>query len=189
MSGIGHNKGPAMDAGVTYRTFQWRHAQRAMMPKALPLMIIKMRVKRARELGMDYQTYAKVRQAAGHDILALMFSSNALRIIGPGARMPDAETRALEAVSSARKLALVHAPNMPSSVLQANPVLDAADIAPKFTDKWADIRHRLTGFLGDQKLPFDKVLIIGDAPLEADWSVAARAAGYLPSVRYFAHQM
>ena len=73
-----------MDRGVTYRTYQWKRAREAMMPKAIPLMVVKMRVRRAAELGMDYATYARCRQATGHDILALLFSSNALRVIGPG---------------------------------------------------------------------------------------------------------
>ncbi|MEP2031547.1 MAG: hypothetical protein ABJI96_22860 [Paracoccaceae bacterium] len=155
------------------------------MPKTIPLMIVRMRVVRARELGMDYKTYASVRQASGQDILALMFSSNALRVIGPGAQMPDAEERALKAIRSAKKLALVHAPLTPPAVLQENPVLDAADTAPRFTDSWSDMRARLTRFVCTQELPSNQVLLIGDTALEQEWTTAAKAGGYLPADRYF----
>lgn len=188
MAGLGHNNGPTMQRGHSYRSYQWRKAQKALMPNTLPLMLIRMRVRRAAELGMNYKTYARIRQASGRDIMALLFSSNALRIIGDGAKMPDAEDRVLQAVKSAQKLTLVHAPNSPAAVLQANPVLDAADVAPRFTDSWSQMRERIEGLIRRQKLPGDQVLIIGDAPLEADWMTAVRAAGYLPAHQYFTHQ-
>ncbi|MHA6262449.1 hypothetical protein ACXYMO_04540 [Arenibacterium sp. CAU 1754] len=158
------------------------------MPNTMPLMIVRMRVKRAAELGLDYQTYASIRQASGQDILGLLFSSNALRIIGNGARMPDAEDRALRAIKSASKLSLVHAPNTPPAVLQANPVLDATAAAPRLTDSWSDMRQRLAGFIRHNRLPGNQVLIIGDAPLENEWTTAAKAAGYLRADQYFTHQ-
>jgi hypothetical protein len=188
MTRIGHNQGPTLEPGQTYRTFQWRQAQQALMPKTMPLMIIRMRVMRARELGMDYQTYASVRQASGQDILALMFSSNALRVVGPGAKMPGAEERVLKTIKAAKKLALVHAPLSPPAVLQANPVLDATDAAPQFVDSWSDMRERLVRFVCAQKLPPNQVLIIGDTAIEREWTTAARAGGYLPAGRYFTAQ-
>lgn len=186
-AGIGHNQGPSMDKGAAYRTYQWKRARQALMPKTMPLFVVKMRVRRAAELGMDYATYARCRQATGHDILALLFSSNALRVIGPDAHIPGAEAEALARVKAARKLTLVHAPRDPGAVLQANPVLDAADAAPRFTDSWADMRDRVQQFIQAQSLPSRQVLIIGDTPLEEEWSTAAKACGYLPSSAYFAH--
>ena len=185
---IGHNNDPSMERGQTYRGYQWRRAQQALMPNTLQMMLIKMRVRRAAELGMVYKTYAQIRQASGQDIMALLFSSNALRIIGNGAKMPDAENRAVEAVKSASKLTLVHTPHTPPAILQANPVLDAAEAAPRFTDSWTQMRERVEGLIRQRNLPGDQVLIIGDAPLEADWSAAARAAGYLRADQYFTHQ-
>lgn len=184
-AGIGHNQGPSMEPGQLWRTHQWRSAQRQLMRKTIPLMVVKMRMKRAAELGMDYKTYASIRQASGQDILALMFSSNALRIIGQGAKMPDAESHALEAVRAAQKLSLVHAPNTPDGVLMANPVLDAVAVAPKFNESWSAMRDRVSSLIQSQKLPGNTVLVIGDAPMESDWSTAARAAGYLSASQYF----
>ena len=186
--GIGHNNGPTMERGHRWRTYQWRRAQAKLMPKTMPLMIVKMRVRRAAELGMDYKTYASIRQASGQDIMALLFSSNALRIIGDGARMPDGEARVLGAVKSAQKLSLVHRPHLPEAVLRANPVVDAASAAPRFTDSWSLMRQQLESFIRVRAVAGNQVVIVGDTSLEADWVTAAKAAGYVPAARYFVHQ-
>ena len=157
------------------------------MPKAIPLMVVRMHVARARQLGLDYPTYAAVRKASGRDIMGLLFSSNALRVVRADApQMPVARADLLETVKAARKLALVHAPLQSDVVQQANPVLDAVGMAPKFTDSWAEMRDHLGGFIADQRIARDQVLIIGDTALERDWCAAGRAAGYLEAARYFA---
>jgi hypothetical protein len=185
MAEIGHNNGPAMDAAARLRVNQWRTAQAQLMRKTIPLTIVRMRMKRATELGLDYKTYARVRQASGRDILALLFSSNALRIIGQGAKMPADRDAALARVKRADQLALVHRPNTPEGVLAANPTLQDAAAAPLFTDSWSAMRERVSGLIQTRNLPGDTVLVVGDAPLEADWYAAARAAGYLTAETYF----
>ena len=52
IAGIGHNQGPSLERGQKWRTFQWQKAREAAMPSAIPLMVVKMRVARARELGL-----------------------------------------------------------------------------------------------------------------------------------------
>ena len=185
MAGIGHNQGPSMERGHAWRTHQWRRAQRDLMPNTIPLMVVKMRMRRATELGLDYKAYAQIRQATGRDILALLFSSNALRIIGRGARMPERQAQALSDIRQAQRLTLVHRPLDPGGVLAANPELEAADVAPGLADSWAATRERLNGFVQSRRLSGDQVLIVGDAPLEEEWLAAARAAGYLRAERYF----
>ncbi|XDA96892.1 hypothetical protein AB1M95_12230 [Sulfitobacter sp. LCG007] len=189
LPGIGHNQGPTMEEGHLWRKFQWQKAREAAMPKAIPLMVVRMRVARARSLGMDYRSYAAIRQATGRDILALLFSSNALQVVRADApRMPMSREAALGAVREARKLALVHRPLAPAGFRDANPVLDATEQAPIFTDSWADMRARLDDFVRSERLCGDQVLIIGDTAHERDWTTAARAAGYLEAERYFAGQ-
>ncbi len=89
-------------------------------------------------------------------------------------------------MTGARKLALVHAPLSADMVHLANPVLDGAGTAPKFTDSWSAMRDHLGGFVSEQRLNRDQVLIIGDTALERDWTAAAQAAGYVEASRYFA---
>ncbi len=156
------------------------------MPKTIPLMVVKMRVRRARALGLDYKAYAAIRQATGRDILALLFSNNALRVIRADApQMPVNEARVLSTVTGAQKLALVHAPIPAGLIGAANPVLDHAAAAPKFTDSWSQMRDHLSDVVRGRNLVGDQVLIIGDTGLERDWSAAAKAAGYLEAERYF----
>lgn len=156
------------------------------MPSAIPLMVVKMRVARARELGLDYKAYAAIRQATGRDILALLFSSNALRVVRAGApHIPLREAEVLDKVQRAQKLALVHRPLRPDSMAQANPVLDHVAEAPKFTDSWSAMRDHLGQVVQGRKLVGDQVLIIGDTGLERDWATASKAAGYVEAARYF----
>ncbi|WP_415401888.1 hypothetical protein [Tateyamaria sp. SN3-11] len=174
-----------MDFGHRWRTHQWRRAQKEMMPNTIPLMVVRMRVRRAAELGMDYKTYATARQAAGRDILGLLFSSNALRIIGGDAAMAQDRARALAAVRNAGRLALVHRPHQPEGVQDANPMLDAAALAPDITTSWSDMRERVAGFVRERGFVGDQVVVIGDTTLEAEWAPAMRAASYLSADRYF----
>ena len=81
------------------------------------------------------------------------------------------------------RLSLVHGPLDPGTVLDRNPVLDAAAPAPAFTDGWSAIRARVTSVLGP--LPRDGILVIGETGLEREWSEAGRCAGYLPAERFF----
>jgi len=184
--GIGHNQGPALERGQAWRTFQWRKARAAAMPKAIPLMVVKMHVARAHQLGLDYPTYAALRKASGRDIMALLFSSNALRVVRAEApRMPLERGALLGALEGAQRLALVHPPLAPGEVAAANPELEATGRAPLFTDSWSAMREHLGQFIQERRLARDQVLIIGDTALERDWSAAARAAGYLEAGRYF----
>lgn len=186
-AGIGHNQGPTMERGKLWRTFQWQKARNEAMPKTIPLMVVKMHVARARALGLDYPTYAAVRKATGRDIMALLFSSNALRVVRAEAPyIPVDRGEVLSAVQGARKLALAQVPLNPDLLHLANPVLDAVGTAPKFTDSWSDMRDHLGGFVTDQRLVRDQVLIIGDTALERDWAGAVQAAGYIEAQRYFA---
>lgn len=180
MSQIGHNRGPTMEPGAGWRRYAWRRSRAELLPK-LPLEIVRMRVRRARELGLDYKTYAGVRATTGRDLVAFLFSSNALRV---APQMPVARAEKLEELHQCGRLALVHVPLDPCSVAQANPCFDAVGQAPVFTDGWGEIRARVQDILGP--LPRDGVLVIGETGLEREWSVAGRCAGYLPSERFFA---
>ncbi|MGR3466523.1 MAG: hypothetical protein ACU0CI_01480 [Shimia sp.] len=177
MSEIGHNGGPSMDRGHRLRTYQWRRAREALVP-TLPLMILRRRVARARELGLDYTTYAGVRASTGRDVIGFLFSDNALRL----KRMEVAEEVAakLAAIREAGKVALIHAP-----APLAAPHMDALARAPVLSDGWPDMRDRVCGLLRRQALPRDGVLVVGETALERAWSEAGRTAGYLEADRFF----
>jgi hypothetical protein len=180
---IGHNNGPAMDAGVHYRTHCWRVARENLLP-TLPIEVVRLRLRRARELGLDYKTYASVRAATGHDVVAFLFSSNALRVAMTRPALPDDQAAKLAAVVGAARIALTTAPLTPGMVMAATAVLDAASEAPAWLASFADqaraIRNALPG------VPGDRVILVGDHGLERDWCAAGRLAAYLPAERYFA---
>jgi hypothetical protein len=181
MGEIGHNGGPSMDGGVSWRKHCWSAARAQLLP-TLPIEVVRLRVKRAKELGLDYRTYAGVRAATGHDVVAFLFSSNALRVSVLRPAMPDARALKLAEVQCGR-LALAVAPLTPGMVAAANPVLDGVHPAPFALAGFAEMRDRLRAALG--KVPSDQVILVGDLGLERDWCAAGRLAGYLPAERYF----
>jgi len=177
--GIGHNSGTDFD-GYAGRLHQWRKARKDLIKGRMPLEVVRMRVRRAAALGLDYGTYASVRASTGRDIVALLFSSSALGMLRQ-AEMEALAAQKLERIAASRG-ALIHAP-LP--VTAVGP-LDWAYRAPAFTDSWSAARERLIAVLKARHLPADGVLMIGATAVEREWCAAARAAGWVPSERYFA---
>jgi hypothetical protein len=181
MGEIGHNGGPSLAGGVSWRKHCWSSARERLLP-TLPIEVVRLRVKRAQALGLDYKTYAGVRAATGHDVVAFLFSSNALRVSLLRPVMPEARAVKLAEVQCGR-LALAVAPLTPGMLEAANPVLDGAHPAPYALAGFGEMRSMLRSALG--KLPSDQVILVGDLGLERDWCAAGRLAGYLPAQRYF----
>ena len=181
-AGMGHNNGPTMEAGYRYRRHQWQKAREALLP-TLPLFVLMMRVKRAKELGLDYKTYAGVRASTGRDVIGFLFSSNALRLVR--AELPEDRARDVAEIRDAGKVALIHSPLCVDAVARANPVLDRVVAAPRFTDPWPEMRAKIRDVMVQERLPADGVLVIGSTTLEREWAAAGRTAGYLAAERYF----
>lgn len=181
MGEIGHNGGPSLERGVSWRRHCWSSARERLLP-TLPIEVVRTRVKRAQALGLDYKTYAGVRAATGHDVVAFLFSSNALRVSLVRPAMPEARAAKLAEVQCGR-LALAVAPLTPGLVATANPVLDGVHPAPYALAGFGVMRERVRAALG--KIASDQVILVGDLGLERDWCAAGRLAGYLPAERYF----
>ena len=114
MGGIGHNGGPSVSEGESWRRHCWTAARAALLP-TLPIEVLRTRVKRAADLGLDYKTYASVRAATGHDVVACLFSSNALRVSLVRPVMPEARALKLAEVQCGR-LALATIWPAPSTI-------------------------------------------------------------------------
>lgn len=180
---IGHNDGPSVGSGESWRRHCWRQARAALLP-TLSIEVLRTRVKRAKALGLDYQTYASVRAATGHDVVAFLFSSNALRIAPIRPAVPHDRATKLAAIADCQRITLAQG-LPPSLILAANAgFLDAAHVAPHpfagFRQSHAVLRLAL------KHVPGDRVLLIGDTGLEREWCAAGRLAGYLTADRYFA---
>jgi hypothetical protein len=180
---IGHNGGPSVEPGQSWRRHAWGAAREALLP-TLPLEVVRMRVRRAAELGLDYKTYASVRAASGHDVVAFLFSSNALRVAVQRLTLPADRAEKLAGLRQVTRIALATAPLSPETLRLANPEhLDEAAAAPFALARFRDIAASLRETLGSR--PGDRVILVGDHGLERDWVAAARLAAYLPAERYF----
>jgi len=179
---IGHNGGPGVEAGASWRRHCWTSARARLLP-TLPIEVVRLRVRRAAELGLDYRTYAGVRAATGHDVVAFLFSSNALRVTATRPVMAEERAVKLAAIRDCQRIALAVAPLQAPVVLQANPVLDQAHAAPPALGRFRDVAAALRTACG--KLPSDRVLLVGDMALEREWCAAGRLAAYLSADRYF----
>lgn len=178
--GMGHNGGPSVEPGQGWRTHCWRSARAALLP-TLPVEVVRMRLRRAAELGLDYRTYAGVRAQTGQDVVAFLFSSNALRVSAAAPALPADRTLRLAGLRDVARLGLAVAPLRAAQLAQ--PPLDGAQDAPGL---WASPREqaaRLRAILG--RIPGDRVLLVGETALERDWCLHGRLAGWLPASGYF----
>jgi hypothetical protein len=172
---IGHNKGPSMEAGASWRTHCWTTARETLLPH-VPIEILRGRLKRAAELGLDYRTYAGIRATTGRDVIAVLFSSNAL--CAPAIHRNRAEK--LAGVQALR-IGLATPPLAPETLLAAP--LDAAYPAPRVLDSFARQRDTLRTALGNT--PRDAAVLVGAYHLERDWVTAAQLGGYIDAAQYF----
>lgn len=187
--GIGHNGGPAMDRGVPWRRHCWSVARAELLPH-LPLEVIRLRVRRAKEIGLDYRTYALARETSGRDIIAFLYSSNALGILKPGEPLADHRAGRLRALRGCARTLLAQAsldPRRLAAALEAEQGIAFAGAAPApgFWASWREQRARVLAAL-PAGVPPTGVMLIGDAPGERGWCDAAGLGSYLPAERYFA---
>jgi hypothetical protein len=178
---IGHNRGPALDVATGWKTHCWRQAREALLP-TLPVEVVRLRVKRAKELGLPYKTYAGIRAQTGHDVVAFLFSSNALKA-GPLSPMLSAPIAAkLAGLTDVALIGLASAPLAPGA-LALNPELDRAHAAPYVLASFPLTARTLRAAMGP--LPADRVVLVGFGALERDWCAAGRLAAFLPGAQYF----
>lgn len=180
----GHNGGPALEPAGGWRLHCWKQARADLLPH-LPLEVLRGRVRRAKELGLDYKTYASVRAATGHDVVAFLFSSNALSVLPQRPALPQDRAMRLEALVECRRLGLANPPLSPEHLVgAAQGRIDTAHPAPALLDSFAAARGAIRAAL--DRLPGDRVILVGDLGLERDWCAAGKLAWYVPAERYFA---
>lgn len=178
----GHNGGPTLEPGHGWRRHCWGQARAELLPQ-LPLNVIRRRVARAKEIGLDYRVYASVRAATGRDIIGFLFSSNALRMHLQVLDLPANRAAHLANMRGCRRIVLLQPPLSPP--LPAGSPLDRAAPAPQPFAPFAAMRQRVADPLAAERLPSDAVLMIGATALEREWAAAGRLAGYLPESRFF----
>jgi hypothetical protein len=180
--GPGHNGGPTLEPGTGWRRHCWQAARERLLP-TLPIEVLRGRLRRAQDLGLDYRTYASLRAATGHDVVAFLFSSNALRLVPPAPLPADRQAR-LAALRDCGRIALAQQATPEAVIAAAAGLIDGAHPAPPLLGSFARVRADLRAALG--RVPGDRVVLVGDHRLEQDWTAAGRLAFYLPAERYFA---
>lgn len=174
--GIGHNEGPPLDPGRTWRAYVWRRAKVEGLPK-VGIETVRRHVRRAASLGLTYQQYASIRVGTGRDVRALLFSGAALGLRrGAGPAAPHVAK--LSRLSDVERLLLGDEP-------LGEPIFDAAAPAPPFAAPLSEGRRAIRGLLDPRKLPGDAVVMIGERIEEAGWAEAARLARFIRAEVYF----
>ncbi len=166
-----------MEGGQAWRRHCWTKARKSLL-KTLPIEILRVRVARAAEIGLDYKSYASIRAASGHDVIAFLFSSNALRVFPKVNVMPEDRVLKLEAMQNVSRLAARYAP------LKSVPEMPSF-MAPNFSHTWGQTRALILGEIHKRNLPRDGVVVVGDTSQERAWSEAARLAGYVSADQFF----
>ena len=185
IAGIGHNRGPVCE-GATWRATCWSHARKQLLGPRLPVEVVRMRIVRARALGLDYQTYAGVRSMTGRDLIAFLFSSNALGVFCDGQALDHVRQSKLAGVTADRHLGC--APRLDAVLLGARIGASSARRLPVFGTAWAAMRDDMKSWLRAQTLPGDAVLMIGETEHERELMAAGGLAGFISGHDYFERQ-
>lgn len=183
MAGIGHNSGQVDEPGKSWRTHVWTRARKDLMP-TLPVEVVRLRVRRAAELGLPYKTYAGIRASTGHDLIGFLFSNNALRVLREGQPLPVDRAGKLTGLVRTTCTGVAHKP-VSATHLGSLAGLSGAHAAPAFSDSWAAMRDRMRVMITAEGHPADRFVIVGDTAFEREWAEAARTAGYLQAEQFF----
>jgi hypothetical protein len=191
LPGIGHNQGPPLEAGRSWRIHAWRTARRELMPR-LPLEVIRRRVARARQLGLAYPQYASILLGTGRDIVAFLFTDGGLELrLERALSLPRRVEDRLAALTRCDRLMMVDAG---TDTIRLARELDARAIpfvalepAPGRHVAWGEGRAAIRAVLAPRRLAGDAVVMVGTVPEERVWADAAQLASFLPAASYFAN--
>lgn len=190
LPGIGHNQGPPLQAEVSWRRYAWKKARQSLMPR-LPLEVVRRRVKRARDLGLEYPVYASILLGTGRDILGFLFTCKSLGDhVAREGRLPGGVVRKIETLHDVHTMLAVesgiNALEVVDSVRRNNAVVFSSSTSlPPYDQHWHQGRDAILRALTPMSLPSDAVVMIGAHKTEREWADAARLARFLPADRYF----
>jgi hypothetical protein len=190
-SKIGHNNGPTFGTGVGWRTYCWKKARKDLIGKTVPIEIVRMRIKRARELGLSYPQYASVMLGTGRDIVGFLFTVDGLQLkLRKTLEMPPAVQSKLQAINDCSLISFAPSGEEATTYrveLEAvsGCTFAAAAPEPEINASWVIARQAVRAALDPLKLPSDAVVMIGNNSIERQWANAGNVARFIPSSDYF----
>lgn len=188
--GIGHNKGPSLEPGAGWRRHCWKKARRALVG-TVPLEIVRIRMRRAKELGLAYPQYASILTGAGRDVTAFLFTHEGLRLkLARRLEMPGEVRERLSGLIRCDRLALAPEGEVPAAFAAELQQVTGVEITgagrmPGRAASWGRARREILDTLKPLGLPANGVILIGSHEDERGWSSAARLGGYLAQDAYF----
>lgn len=188
--GLGHNLGPPLDAAVSWRRHVWKRARKELLPR-LPLEVVRRRVRRACELGLEYPQYASILMGTGRDVVGFLFTCDALGMrLVRAARVPDGVRDKLAGIRGASRLIGADAPTDPEPIARAlahtqGLVFAGAVALPDPVAPGTIGRAAIRAALAPLKLPSDAVVMVGASAHQRDWADAAHMAKFLPAEQFF----
>jgi hypothetical protein len=126
-----------------------------------------------------------VRATTGRDIVAFLFSSNALRL-HPAVVLPAPEAAKLGAPRRTARLAAVYRPLDPAAVLAGNRARSTRRGGAHGLRQLERDAPALLALTRAAKVPADAVVVVGATDLERGWCGTGRLAGFVPAGRFFA---
>ncbi len=186
--GIGHNSDVL---GQGWRRFAWKKARKDLVAARVPLEIVRIRVRRARKLGLTYPQYASVLLGSGRDIVGFLFTVNGLQLrLLRRLEAPTHVAAKLQSAPASPRIVL-SPPEEAADMFRAELAeviaarIDAAAPAPAPSATWGEARRRVHSALAIAQMPADGVVMIGDGEEDALWADAAFLAKFIPSADYF----
>lgn len=191
MAGMGHNGGPKR-LGRGWQRHCWAQSRKALVGKRMPIEVVRTRIRRARELGLEYPQYASILLGSGRDVVGFLFTVDGLHLrLRKRLEMPDAVQDKLQGLDR------VHLMSFAPSGEPVEPFLaELSDVsrvtfasaAPEAEGPlgWSAARAAVRAVLDPLQLPSDAVVMIGTQEHEAQMAQAAKMARFIPSAEYFA---
>ncbi len=190
MAGIGHNGGPKR-LGRGWQRHCWTQSRKALIGKRMPIEVVRTRIKRARELGLEYPQYASILLGSGRDVVGFLFTVDGLQLrLRKRLELPETVQEKLQGLD--RVTLMGFAPSGEDTDAFRAEVSDVAgapfaSVGPEAEVPlgWSTARAAVRAVLDPLKLPSDAVVMIGTEDFEAQMAQAAKLARFIPSAEYF----
>ena len=189
--GIGHNSTPSTKTGLGWQRHCWTKARKDLLGKAIPVEIVRMRIKRAHELGLAYPQYASIMLGTGRDIVGFLFTVDGLHLrLRKRLEMPDHVQDKLQSLRKCSLMAFAPSGENPDAFRRelqqvAGTPFAAASPEPEGDINWPTARNAIRAALDPLKLPSDAVVMIGTREAEKQWAAAGKIARFIPASAYY----